>query len=137
MRLSRWAMAILFSAVLIFASGILTGRLGAQQSAPLVAPANPMPYYVINFVDIVPGNKDASIAAIKAYVDATKKEPGNQRAEALSQINRTNHFVIYEVWDNQEAFTKHEAAASTLDFRKKVAPMIGAPFDQRPHFRID
>jgi quinol monooxygenase YgiN len=137
MRLSRWAMAILFSAALIFAGGILSGRLRAQQSAALVAPANPTPYYVINFVDIVPGNKDASLAAIKAYVDATRKESGNQRAEALSQINRTNHFVIYEVWDNQDAFTRHEASASTREFREKIGPMIGAPFDQRPHFKIE
>lgn len=132
----RRAVFIACSAALVFAGGILTGRLRAQQPT-LTAPANPAPYYIVNFVDITPDNKDAAVAVIKQYVVDMRKEPGNQRADALSQLNRINHFVIYEIWQNQDAFRKHEASASTRQFRDKIGPMLGAPFDERPHFKIE
>ena len=136
MRSIRWAVLSLSLAALVFGGGILAGRLRAQQPAAS-APAHPAPYYVITFVDIVPNNRDAAVAVIKQYVADMRKQPGNQSAEGLVQLNRLNHFFIYEVWQNQEAFQKHEADASTLQFRNKVAPMLGAPFDERPHFKLE
>jgi quinol monooxygenase YgiN len=132
----RRAVILVSSAALVFAGGILAGRLRAQQPA-LTAPANPSPYYVVDFVDIAPGNANESVALIKQYIIDAHKEPGIQRVEALSQISRTNHFVIYEVWQNEDAFHKHEAAASTRQFRDKIGPMLGAPYDQRAHFKIE
>jgi len=49
MRSIRPAVALLVSAVLLFAAGMLTGRLRAQQAG-----ASPSPYYVITFVDLIP-----------------------------------------------------------------------------------
>jgi quinol monooxygenase YgiN len=136
MRSMRRAVTILLSAALIFAAGMLANRLRAQQQPTLTAPANPTPFYVITFVDITPDNKDAGVALLRQYVTDTGKAPGIQRVEALSQINRTNHFVLYEVWQNDAAFQKHEGAQVTRDFRGKMAPLLGAPFDQRTHFKL-
>lgn len=132
------ALIVLASAALLVGAGILAGRLRAQQPpAPaLTAPANPSPYYVVDFVDIAPGNP-ASIDLIKQYVRDSRKEPGSQRIEALAQISRTNHFVVYEIWENEDAFHKHEASATTRQFREKIQATLGAPFDQRPHFKIE
>ena len=132
MRSIRPAVILLLSAALIFPGVLLTGRLRAQQSA-----ASPSPFYVITFVDLIPPNKDAGVALLKQYVDTTRKEPGNQSAQALTQINRTNHLFLYEVWQNEEAFTRHESNAATREFRTKIQPMLGAPFDQRPHSKLE
>jgi len=132
MRSIRPAVALLVSAALIFTAGMLTGRLRAQQSG-----ASPSPYYVITFVDLIPPNKDAGVALLKQYVDATRKEPGNQTALALTQISRPNHLFLYEVWQNEDAFNKHESGASTRDFRTKIQPALGAPFDQRAHSKLE
>jgi quinol monooxygenase YgiN len=132
MRSIRPAVILLLSAALIFAGALLGGRLRAQQSA-----ASPSPFYVITFVDLIPPNKDAGVALLKQYVDTTRKEPGNQSAQALTQINRTNHLFLYEVWQNEDAFTKHESNAATREFRTKIQPMLGAPFDQRPHSKLE
>jgi quinol monooxygenase YgiN len=132
MRSIRPAVILLVSAALVLSAAMLTGRLRAQQSG-----ANPSPFYVITFVDLIPPNKDAGVALLKQYVDTTRKEPGNQAAQALTQINRTNHLFLYEVWQNEDAFNKHESNAATREFRTKMQPMLGAPFDQRPHSKLE
>jgi quinol monooxygenase YgiN len=132
MRLIRPAVISLFCAALVFAGGMLTGRLRAQQSGATVTP-----FYVITFVDLIPPNKDQGVALLKQYVDTTRKESGNQTALALTQINRPNHVFLYEVWQNEDAFTKHESNAATREFRTKIQPMLGAPFDQRSHSKLE
>jgi quinol monooxygenase YgiN len=132
MRSIRPVVVLLLSAALVFAGGMLTGRLRAQQSG-----ASPSPYYVITFVDLIPPNKDSGVALLKQYVDTTRKEPGNQSALALTQISRPNHLFLYEVWQNEDAFKKHESNAATRDFRTKMQPMLGAPFDQRAHSKLE
>ncbi len=131
MRSIRMAVILLVSVALLISGGMLTVRLRAQQSA------SPSPFYVITFVDLIPPNKDAGLALLKQYVDTTKKEPGNQTAEALTQISRPNHLLLYEVWQNEDAFNKHESNAATREFRTKMQPMLGAPFDQRAHSKLE
>jgi quinol monooxygenase YgiN len=130
MRFIRSAMILIVCAAVLFAGGLLTGRLRAQQSGVT-------PYYVITFVDLIPPTKDQGVALLKQYVDTTRKEPGNQTALALTQISRPNHLFLYEVWQNEDAFNKHESNAATREFRTKIQPMLGAPFDQRAHSKLE
>jgi len=104
---------------------------------PQGAQKSPAPLYVATFVDLMPSNKEAGTKAIRDYVVATKQEPGVIRIEAIAQVGgRDNHLVIFEVWKDQAAFDQHEASAATRDFRAKLTPLIGAPFDQRLHFLV-
>ena len=130
MRFIRSAMILTVCAAVLFAGGLLTGRLRAQQSGVT-------PYYVITFVDLIPPTKDQGVALLKQYVDTTRKESGNQTALALTQISRPNHLFLYEVWQNEDAFNKHESNAATREFRTKIQPMLGAPFDQRAHSKLE
>jgi quinol monooxygenase YgiN len=132
MRSIRPAAILVICAALIFAGGLLTGKLRAQQSG-----SNVSPYYVITFVDLIPPNKDAGVALLKQYVDTTRKEAGNQSAMVLTQISRPNHLMLYEVWQNEDSFNKHESNAATREFRTKIQPDLGAPFDQRAHSKLE
>lgn len=132
MRSIRPAVIVIVSAGLLFAGSMFIGRLRAQQSASSVSP-----YYVITFVDLIPPNKDAGVGLLKQYVETTRKEPGNQSAMVLTQISRPNHLMLYEVWQNEEAFNKHESDAATREFRTKIQPDLGAPFDQRAHSKLE
>lgn len=130
MRSIRSAVLLTVCAAMLFAGGLLTGRLRAQQSGA-------MPFYVITFVDLIPPTKDQGVALLKQYVDTTRKEAGNQTALALTQISRPNHLFLYEVWQSEDAFNKHESGAATREFRTKIQPMLGAPFDQRAHSKLE
>jgi len=92
--------------------------------------------YVATFIDLTPQNTAAGTVAIQQYVANTRKAPGIVRTEAVAQTGRENHLVIFEVWQNQQRVDAHEAAAPTKDFRTKLLPLIGAPFDQRLHHLV-
>ena len=123
-------------------SMLLIAEPEAQQAPPAAPAAAPVPVqppgpvHVVTFVDITPNNRDAGTAYCKQYVADTRKDPGITSVELLAQTNRPNHLIIYQVWQNQAAFERHEAAAHTKDFRAKMAPIIGSPFDQRPHYVV-
>jgi quinol monooxygenase YgiN len=122
----------------VIGATVFSGGLRAQQQQdPLQGPANPSPLYVATFIDLMPPSIAPGTAAIKQYVLDTRKETGIRRCEAIAQIaGRANHLIIIEVWQDEAAFEKHESAAHTRDFRTKMQPLIGAPFDQREHFLV-
>ena len=51
----------------------------------------------------------------------------------LQQSDRKNHFVLLETWRDQKAKDAHDAADHTKDFRTKLQPIAGSPFDERSH----
>jgi quinol monooxygenase YgiN len=125
------------AAGLTLAATTFATKLYSQQNPPQGA-ANPSPLYVVTFIDLMPPGTEAGTAAIKQYVVDTRKEPGIERCEAIAQIaGRANHLAVIEVWKDATAFEKHETAAHTLDYRTKMGPLIGAPFDQREHFLVE
>jgi quinol monooxygenase YgiN len=68
---------------------------------------------------------------LKQYRDATAKEDGNLRAEALQEIERPNRFVVVEAWRDKAAFDAHGEGSGTTKFRDAFAPIADAPYDQR------
>jgi len=133
----RWLRTAAIVATMTLAAGMLA-TLDSQQTNSLQGPANPSPLYVATFIDLMPPGAAAGTAAIKQYVLDTRKDPGIVRCEAVAQIaGRANHLLVLEVWQDEAAFERHETAPHTLDFRAKMAPLIGAPFDQREHFLVE
>lgn len=138
-RTSRWTLAVAAFALLL-AGALFTRHAAAQgvnAQGQLIAPKDPAPLYVVIFADLTPDNVAKGTELVKQYVLDTKKDPGNVRSEMLAQSNRTNHFMLLQVWQNTAAFEKHEEAQHTKDFREKTQPMLGAPFDQRLHFQVE
>jgi quinol monooxygenase YgiN len=118
-------------------TGSLAYQARAQGRAQAPASGQPSgPVYVVTFVDITPNNREAGVEICKQYVAEARKAPGVTSATLLAQANRTNHLVLYEVFQNQAAFDQHAAMPHTKDFRAKMAPLIGSPFDQRAHFVV-
>ena len=91
--------------------------------------------YVITHVDIAApaGKLDEAINMLRQFTADSKKDPGVVRFELLQQDNRHNHFTIVEVWQSREAFDAHSAAGHTKQFREKIQPFLGSPFDERLH----
>jgi quinol monooxygenase YgiN len=132
----RRTLAVAVLLVSIAVVGTFAYRAQAQQPAAPVPTQPPGPVYVVTFVDITPNNKDAGVEYCKQYAADSRKDPGVTSVTLLAQTNRPNHLVLYEVFQNEAAFQRHEALPHTKDFRAKMGPIIGAPFDQRPHYVI-
>jgi quinol monooxygenase YgiN len=123
---------VLAGTIFALAGGIFHAT--RAQQTPTAAPKQIAPLYVTTFVDLTPTNAEPGTSLVKQYVLDTRKDPGVVRAEALAQANRVNHLLVVEVWRDQAAYDKHQVLQHTLDYRKKLQPMLGAPFDERLHF---
>jgi quinol monooxygenase YgiN len=118
-------------AVLILGAFGFAGRATAQEPA-----AHDM-IYVVTHVDIIPPEAAAGTKLVQQYVTDTRKDKGNVRVEASSEISRGNHISIVEVWQNQKAFDEHVAAAHTRQFRQQIDPKLGSPYDERLHHSLE
>jgi quinol monooxygenase YgiN len=91
------------------------------------------PVYVITHVDLTPDNTVAGVAAIRQYAAATLKEKSCTRFEILQQDGRPNHLTLVATWRDRKAFDAHDGALWTKQFRQKIQPLIGSPWDERLH----
>jgi quinol monooxygenase YgiN len=89
--------------------------------------------YVVTHVDVLPNYAADATKLLKEYAADSRKDQGSVRFELLGQLSRKNHFTIVSVWENQTAFDAHLETAHTREFRGKLQPMLGSPFDERLH----
>ena len=87
--------------------------------------------YLATYIEVMPNAVAPGIALLKQYRDASSKEAGNLRAEALAEIERPNRFVVVEAWRDKAALEAHGQSAATLMFRDKLKPIADAPYDER------
>src|SRR3989441_7927263 len=87
---------------------------------------------VVTHVDVPPPRKDETEAWLKRVAEESRRDEGNLRYDVFQQTApRTNHFTIFEVWKDRNAFDSHETKSHTRQFREALAPMLGAPYDER------
>jgi (4S)-4-hydroxy-5-phosphonooxypentane-2,3-dione isomerase len=72
-------------------------------------------------IDVVPAEREKYLAAITENGMAAAKEPGCRRFDILNLASDPNHFLLYEVYDNEAAFQAHRAT----DHFKKYAATTG------------
>ena len=75
---------------------------------------------IIATVTVKPEYKDDVLKAIKAVVDATRKESGNIFYDVFEDINNPLKFVFIETWKSQEAIGSHNKSVHFNEFVKAV-----------------
>jgi quinol monooxygenase YgiN len=94
------------------------------------------PRYVVTYLEVMPTVAVRAAVLVRQFRDATRKEPGQLRAEALQRIGAPHQFVLLEAWKDQAAADAHAKAAATGAFRDKIKAMQNAPADDRVHFSL-
>ena len=82
-------------------------------------------------LDIVPAERDNFLAAIKENGAAAAKEPGCHRFDILNLTSDPNHFLLYEVYDNEAALKAHRETEHFKKFIAAAGKMV-AKRDARP-----
>lgn len=85
---------------------------------------------VVTHVDIG-GTQANAPELLRQFAEASRKEQGNLRFDAVQQNTRRNHFTLLESWRNRAAFDAHASAAHTRQFREEITPATGSPMDER------
>jgi len=112
---------------------LFAALLALPFSAPSHAQAAADKLYVVTHVDLTPNFTEDGTKLLQQFAADSRHDPGVVRFELLEDNARHNHFTLVEVWENSKAFEGHEAAAHTKNFREKLQPMLGSPFDERLH----
>ena len=87
---------------------------------------------VVTHVDVPPPSKDQAGVLLQRLAEESRKDEGNLRYDIFQESpSRTNHFTVFAVWKDRKAFDSHELKPHTLQFREAIAPMLGAPYDER------
>lgn len=84
-------------------------------------------------MDLTPNYIVDGTKLLQQFASDSHKDKGVVRFELLGDVSRKNHFTIISVWENQAAFDAHLEANHTKQFREKLQPMLGSPFDERLH----
>jgi (4S)-4-hydroxy-5-phosphonooxypentane-2,3-dione isomerase len=103
---------LVVAGVFVIAVGalVLHGQRAVAQSGPFTV--------VAVDIDIVPGQIDNYIAAIKENAAAAVKEPGCREFNVSQSEKDPNHVLLFEVYDNAAAVEAHRA---TDHFKKYAA----------------
>ena len=75
-------------------------------------------------LDIVPAERDNFLAAIKENGAAAVTEPGCKRFDILNLASDPNHFLLYEVYDNEAALKAHRETDHFKKFAAAAAKMV-------------
>lgn len=86
---------------------------------------------IVTHVDVPPPRREDAEALLKAVAEESRKDDGNVRYEVFQETSRTNHFTILATWRDVKAFESHEIKPHVRRFRETLAPMLGAPYDDR------
>jgi autoinducer 2-degrading protein len=78
-------------------------------------------------VHVKPEAIDRFIEATIANHKNSLKEPGNLRFDLVREIEDPNRFMIYEVYDSEEAAAAHKKTPHYLEWRDKVAEWMAEP----------
>jgi quinol monooxygenase YgiN len=88
---------------------------------------------VLTHVDLIPTSKDAGVAKVKEFAEASRGADGNLRFDVLTQANRANHMTVIESWSNAAAKEAHISSSAARAFRQNLMPMSGALYDEREY----
>lgn len=98
------------------------------QAAQAQTPPNAA-IYAVTYFDIVPADYGKSIALLRPFAQATRKEDGNVEFTLLDEIGSRTRMAMIEAWRDKAALEAHRAAVETL--ANKLRPFFAAPFDTR------
>jgi quinol monooxygenase YgiN len=129
---------------LLFATLLLTATASADDG--LIARG---PVYDITHFDVLPvtspfDSEQIAYAALFAYRDASKSDPGFKSFRVVNWLLASNHSQIIDVWRSLDTFEQHLAQAHSVDFRFAVQVQppppppafnccIGSPIDDRQY----
>ena len=93
--------------------------------------------YVVTYVDVFPNFAAQTNKLLLEFASDSRKDTGSVRFEVLRDVDRTNHFTVVEVWQNRQAYEAHLNLAHTKNFREKIQPGLGSPFDERLYNNLE
>ena len=81
---------------------------------------------VVN-IQVKPEHADEFLAAMLANARGSRTEPGNRLYDVLRSADDPNHFVLYEMYESEQALAAHRETAHFQAWLAAVEHMMVAP----------
>lgn len=78
-------------------------------------------------VEVVPGQRDRFIEAMRINREGTRREPGNLRFDLLCDPSDENRFSIYEIFAGPDALEAHRQTAHYRTCVQMIDPITTGP----------
>jgi quinol monooxygenase YgiN len=103
--------------------------LGAGATVQAQTPAPPPgPSYVLIYLEFAPSTVANATALLKAYRDASRREPGAMTVDIYQEAGHPHRFVLREIWQDRPAADRHMSAAATTQLITAIKPIhLGNP----------
>src|SRR5262245_18143572 len=92
---------------------------------------------VVTHVDVPPQRTNETEMLLRTLADESRHDDRNVRYEVFQQAASRNHFTVFAVWKDAKAFNSYETKPHTRQFRAALAPMLGAPYDERLYKQLN
>jgi quinol monooxygenase YgiN len=89
------------------------------------------PVYAVTYIEVAPGVAAQARQLILTYSAAARKASGAVAIDALQRIGYASHFALIEQWQSQKSRDDYAAADAATAFRKALAPLQSAAYDER------
>jgi quinol monooxygenase YgiN len=93
--------------------------------------------YVVGYIETMPSAEKQAAEFVSRYAASGRDATGNLRFQALQRIDRPNQFAFVMAWKDQKDAEAYAASATTQQFHDKLAPLLSAPYDERPYTGLD
>jgi quinol monooxygenase YgiN len=94
--------------------------------------------YMQVHLDVFPPGLVPTLAAVKELAAAARKGEGNLRYDVVQSVKAPlSHMTLFAAWQNRKAFDSYEMSDYARQFRDKVGPLLGSPFDDRLYTLIN
>ncbi len=103
---------------------------GAGETAP-IGPDNVI---ILSHLDVAPMGIPRLLEIMKPLSENSAKDQGMIRYQLVRQTpGAGNHYRVFEVWTNEQAFERHNAQGHVATFRTDLLSLLGTPYDQRKY----
>ena len=105
---------------------------------PARASAGANPIYMMLHLDVFPNQLQTGFEVAKQVAETARKGEGNLRYDVVSEVSvPMNYMTVFAAWKNRKAFDDYEMSSYARQFRNKVGPLLGSPFDDRLYTAIN
>jgi len=110
----------------------------AIAAGPVRAAAGSDTIYTQLHLDVFPPGLAPTLVAVKEVAEAARKGEGNLRYDVVQSVKPPlSHMTLFAAWQNRKTFDSYEMSDYARQFRDKVGPLLGSPFDDRLYMLID
>jgi autoinducer 2-degrading protein len=87
-------------------------------------------------IRIKPGLREEFLEVFRVNYEGTRAEPGNYRFDVLQVPEDENHFVIYEVFENEAAVDAHRKTEHYRQTTEALKALMATAEREKQFFRM-